>query len=179
MIAATSQRYALRAGTSVIPVLFASGLRRLAGVDFVELFDIEEPESPPLEPPVECERPAWIGPPENELGAAVPLGLIVGKSNQGVVAISHALVYSSGLTFDLVAQVHGLRPDQSNLLFHEQQHGSVSPERMPDGFLRFGVELPDGARISNLGLRRRWANPAEGEPETPVLFHTGRGWKYG
>lgn len=119
--------------------------------------------------------PVWIGPPEDELGTAVPLGQIVSRSDRGVIAISHALVYSSGLSFDLLAQVGGLRPDQSSLLFHEQHHGAVNPEELSDGFLRFGVELPDGARVSNLGLRRRWANPAEGEPDSPILSQAGGG----
>ena len=155
------------------PVPASRRLRRLARVSFVDLFEAEDPEPPLLAPPVEYERPVWIGPPEDELGAAVPLGQIVGRSDRGVVAISHALVYSSGLSFDLQAQVEGLRPDQSNLVFHEQHHGGVNPEELSDGFLRFGVELPDGARVSNLGLRRRWANPAEGEPDSPVLSSAG------
>jgi hypothetical protein len=34
--------------------------------------------------------PPWMGPPEDELGAVVPLALVIGRSENGVVALRHA-----------------------------------------------------------------------------------------
>ena len=134
--------------------------------------DFAEPE--PRELATEHERPVWLGPPIGELGVAVPLGAVLGRTQRGFVAVSHALVYSSGVSFDLVAHVGGLKPSETNSLFHDQHAGRVGVEELPDGFLRFGIEQSDGARVSNLGGHRRFAQPEEA-PRGPVLFQNGGG----
>lgn len=143
-------------------------------MSFVDLFagDVE-PEEPP-EPPVEHERPVWLGPPDGELAIPVPLGVILGRSERGVIAVSHALAYSTGVSFALVAHVDSLTPNQSNAIFHEQHAGRLGLDDLPDGFLRFGVELADGQRASNLGGRHAYAKPDE-SPRRPVLFQHGGG----
>lgn len=142
-------------------------------MNFVDLFvDDTAPEEP--EPPVvPHERPVWLGPPTEELGAAVPVGLVLARSERGVVAVSHALVYSTGVSFELVAQVSGLTPSESSRVFHEQHQGRLGDDDLPDGFVRFGIELPDGRRVSNLGGRRRLFG--ETEPAGPVLIQHGGG----
>jgi hypothetical protein len=116
-------------------------------VSFVDLFGVsdEGPEPPPAEP--EQVRPAWIGPPPGELGVAVPLGTVIAQSENGVVALSHALAHLTGLSFALVAHVGGLRRGQASMLFHEQHSGPQDAHDLPDGLLRLGVELPDGRRV--------------------------------
>jgi hypothetical protein len=89
------------------------------------------------------------------------------------VAISHALVYSSGLTFDLIAQVEGIKPRELHGFFHAQHLDTTDPDEFSDELIRLGVEYPDGARGSKLGLRRRWATPGEGEPDSPILMQAG------
>lgn len=143
-------------------------------VTFVDLFadDVEAPAPP--EPPAVHERPDWLGPPEGELGVAVPCALVLARGDRGVIALSHVLAHSTGLSFDLVAHVGGLEPRQARSIFHEQHEVSGDPADLPDGFLRFGLELPDGVRLSNLGGRRPWARPADG-PSGPVLTQHGGG----
>jgi hypothetical protein len=141
-------------------------------MSFGDLFPVDPPEPEP-EPPVEHEQPEWLGPPSGELGVAVPFGLVLARSHRGVVALSHALVHSTGVQFQVVAHVDGLRAGESNLLFHEQHVGRMGLSELPGGFLRFGIELPDGARVSNLtegGWRR---SPQEREATGPVLRQSG------
>ena len=141
---------------------------------FVDEFADDAVEPEPPEPPVEHERPQWLGPPTGELGIAVPLGLVLARSDSGVVAVSHALVHSTGISFEVVAHVGGLKPGQVHTLFHEQHARAPGVDELPDGFLRFGVELADGRRASNLGWRRHLAVPDE-NPHGPVLFQHGGG----
>jgi hypothetical protein len=123
--------------------------------------------------------PPWMGPPEDELGAVVPLALVIGRSENGVVALRHATVYSQGVTFAFVALARGVSPKQSNRLIREQH--AFDAAEPSDYFLRIGLELPDGNRVSNLGLRRgprRWTGLDE-EPGGPVFFEHGGGGSSG
>jgi hypothetical protein len=144
------------------------------GEQFADLFAADVDEPAPPEPPPVHERPAWVGPPDGELGVAVPLGRVLARGDRGVVALSHALAYSTGLSFDLVAHVGGLDRRTAGSIFHEQHGGHVDAAELPDGFLRFGIELPDRTRVSNLGARRPWVQPGS-EPHAPVLFQHGGG----
>ena len=140
-------------------------------MSFDDLFgvDVEEPEP---EPPVAHQVPSWHGPPAGELAVPVPLGLVLARSERGVVAASHVLVYSAGLQFALVAHVEGLKRGESNRIFHDQHAASSGLDDLPEGLLRFGVELPDGQRASNLDQRwRRGWN--DGEPPGAVLSPGG------
>src|SRR5579885_1536005 len=141
---------------------------------FDELFGAEEAEAP--EPPVAHERPVWLGLPDGELGVAVPLGVVLAETGRGAVALSHALVFSSGVSFDVVAHAGGLTPGQANRVFHEQHAGRMeAEEQLPDGFFRFGLELPDGQRVSNLGGAHRRLMRDDHPPAGPVLFQHGGG----
>lgn len=141
-------------------------------MSFVDLFgdDVDPPQPP--EVPAAYERPVWLGPPEGELGVAVPLAVVLGRGDRGVVALSHALAYSTGISFDLVAHVGGLEHRQASGLFHDQHAVSTDLSDLPDGLLRFGIELADGVRVSNLGGRRPWGSSAEG-PQRPILIEQG------
>lgn len=146
--------------------------------DFVHLFrlpdddDGDETEDGEREP----RRWPWFGPPEDELGAVVPSQLVIGRSEKGVVALPHATVYSTGVAFDVVGLARGLTDAQSNRLFHEQHLFDADEEPSP-GFLRIGLELPSGERVSNLGGRaqRRQFSKPDAEPEGPVFIGHGGG----
>ncbi len=63
---------------------------------------------------------------------------------------------------------------EAQRLFHEQ-HIADPDEGLPEGFLRVGIELANGRRISNLQDRRHlWGQPDQ-EPEGPVLMQSGGG----
>ena len=139
--------------------------------NFVEIFSV--PSEPDPKRPDEFRRPEWAGPPESELGVTVPLGAILGRAGNGVIALPHVLAYSTGISFELLVFARGLRAGQVNRLFHEQ-HLIDQEEGLPDGFLRVGIELEGGARVSNLdgGLAgRRW----DEEPSGPILMQHGGG----
>ena len=123
--------------------------------------------------------PAWFGRPETELGTVVPLGLVVGRSERGVVALPHVTAYSTGVAFDFVAAARGLGRAEANRLFHEQHLFGEDDEPAP-GFLRVGLELPGGERVSNLGTpgRRRPTGPDD-MPDGPVFVGHGGGGGFG
>jgi hypothetical protein len=144
---------------------------------FVQMFSLDDGEDDDedveREPP---QMPPWFGPPDDELGAVVPLGLVIARSENGVVALSHATVYSTGLVLDVIAEARGLSNSQSHRLFHEQ-HLFEEDEEPASGFLRLGLELPGGERVSNLGgrmARRRFMKPDD-EPDAPVFMEHGGG----
>jgi hypothetical protein len=63
------------------------------------------------------------------------------------------------------------RPADAQTLLHEQHPFGSGAEDLPDGFLRLGVELPGGAKPSNIG-----GQPfPEGDPEGPIFIHRGGG----
>lgn len=140
--------------------------------NFVRMFSIGTSEERP-ERPDSYEQPAWAGPPDGELGAWVPLSIVVGRSSRAVVALKHGTAYSTGVTFEFVAAARGLREIETNRLFHEQ-HLFNAEEGPPDGFLRIGIELADGAHVSNLGRDPRLWRPDD-EHEGPVFMQYGGG----
>jgi hypothetical protein len=133
--------------------------------------------TPGEDPPERSEAysaPAWFGPPAGELGAYVSLGLVIARSERGVVAISHAIGYTTGVGFELVAQARDLSYRETQRLFHEQ-HLPFDPDEPAAGFLRVGLELADGVRLSNLGGRRHWPSPEDPPPGPILMAHGGGG----
>ncbi len=116
--------------------------------------------------------PAWFGPPDGELGECVPLSLVLARSERAVVALRSATAYATGVVFHLEASARGLSEREGNRLFQEQHF--VGDEEPSDAMLRFGVELADGARASNLDRGRRPFDSAA-EPDGPVLNPCGGG----
>lgn len=124
------------------------------------------------------ERP-WSpaqGPPEDELGAAVSVAAVVGRSHNAVVALSQVTVYSEGVTFHFVALARGLGQRQSSRLLHDQ-HRFDEDDEPGDGFLRLGLELPDGRRVSNLGVGIGHGRYASLQESAKLVFfeHDGGG----
>jgi hypothetical protein len=138
---------------------------------FTEVFSAPEGDDPPSHG--DFKAPEWFGPPDGELGAYVSLGVVIARSDNGVLAISHAIGYSTGIGFELVAHARGLSPRDTQRLFHEQ-HLAPDPDEPSAAFLRVGLELPGGARVSNLGGRRNW-HDAKNPPPGPILFEHGGG----
>lgn len=71
------------------------------------------------EPPEECAQPVWLGPPEDELGVAAPLNVVVGRSERAVVAVTQSTSFSTGLTLSFLAQARELDQRTTRTLFHE------------------------------------------------------------
>jgi hypothetical protein len=141
-------------------------------VGFVDLFPVDGDDQPPFRAET-FEPPEWFGPSDDELGVHVSLNAIVGRSESGVVALSHAVVYSKGLSLELLAQARGLRGAQPSRLFHDQHMWQIDRDELPDGFLRVGMELPDGTRVSNLVGRGRF--DPHTRPSDSILLPAGGG----
>jgi hypothetical protein len=147
----------------------------LAAMRFEDLFPIEPPAVEEVAtPPAWHAYPHWLGAPAGELGHVVPLALVVGRSNHGVVALSHAVAYSTGVSFELVAYAGGLTPRAAQTVFHDQHAGRLGGEELPEGFLRLGIELPDGQRVSNISSHPRHTPPTD-SPAGPLLIQAGGG----
>jgi hypothetical protein len=140
---------------------------------FLDRFVIASSQTDTAPREEEVTRPTWFGPPEDELGVVVPQAIVVGRSQAGVIALRYITAFSTGLLLDLVAAARGLKESRTNALFHEQ-HVADPDEGLPDGFLRVGVEYPDGRQASNLSGRHPFWQ-GDTEPEVPVLFQAGGG----
>jgi hypothetical protein len=109
---------------------------------FDQVFGPGPADQPEDEPYHDLRQPEWFGPPNGELGASVALASVIGRSERGVVALSHAVAYSTGVVFEFVGKARGLTRAETHRLFHEQQMGAFGPqEDVPDGFQRIGLEL--------------------------------------
>ena len=144
-----------------------SGFTRIFGFSG----DDDEPDSQE-----EPRWPRWYGPPEDELGAVVPQGVVLADSGRAVVALSHAVVHSTGTAFEFLAMARSLTRSETNRIFHEQH--MFEEHDLPDSLLRIGFELSDGGRASNLsgpGAHRRLMSP-DAKPTGPLLLpHAGGG----
>jgi hypothetical protein len=129
-----------------------------------------EPQPPP--DPELHRQPEWIGPPSNVLGAAVPLSILLVRTEDVAVTVDHVTAYRNG--FELRARLR-LR-NQTRLhpgMMHP--HGPLAG----DAF-RFGLQFSDGRKAAN-DLPRR---PADDQPEQPRLIMRGGGggpggWDWG
>ena len=85
-----------------------------------------------------------MGPPANQIPAAVPLNVVLHRSDDLAIALLALQVYSTGLTFDLVARARtgDIRVSLTDLLFDR-------PRRSTEGQFLLGVEFADGRRLSN------------------------------
>lgn len=100
--------------------------------------------------------------PENEVPVALPLNVLVARTDSVAIALLGLQVFSTGVSFDLVVR---LRPaaeqelgTRLNELFWERGPGAP-------GFL-FGLEFADGRRVSNVSREGR---------DGDVVFHAGGG----
>lgn len=139
-----------------------------------------EPPPPPPEPPEEHRQPAWIGPPENELGVSVPLRRVLFRNDELAVALLGVVAYSNGIELQVVIRRRQQAEDPDPMLFHMRRRHNQTGELAPE-VLRFGIEYPDGRKATNLGNPFPFGND---EPTEPVLMERGgggggRSWNFG
>lgn len=145
-------------------------------MSFDDLFprSVEETDDDEGSEPEESHPHPWWGPPEGELGVCVPQGLILARSERGVVALSHIVAYSTGAHFEFMGNGRGIKQSQVHAMFHAQHFDPAEPAG--DSYLRIGLEFPDGTRVSNLGGRWRGrGRPLDDEPDSPVFHQHGGG----
>lgn len=120
----------------------------------------------PEEEEYEDVMPEWFGPPQQVMGAIVPLAQVVVRTENVFIGLRSITAYPSGLSIDVALSVR--RGEMSRQRWQELQDqvwGNYRPGVGPGG-LRWGVELADGWRTSTVN-RMDW-NP-EVAPSPPVL----------
>jgi hypothetical protein len=150
----------------------------------------EPPPPPPRgEPPEVPQRRPWWGAPGNELGAPLPLRLVVARSERVVIAVMGVTAYSTGMEFTLAVRrrpqvwAEGeeieefydddpFDPPFGHPRLRMRRQGELPPE-----LLRFGVQFSDGRKATTVGARFPWGYRGDEdeneEPEGPVLIERG------
>jgi hypothetical protein len=130
-----------------------------------------EPPPPPPEPPEEHRQPAWIAPPENELGVGVPLRRMLFRNDDLVIALLGLVVFSNGLELQVVIRRREIPTEPDPMQFHMHARRRRGNELAPEVF-RFGIEYPDGRKATNVGFPYPFGPD---EPAGPVLMERGGG----
>jgi hypothetical protein len=112
--------------------------------------------APPQPPPAPQPQP-WAGPPGNVLGAAVPLDVLLVRTDHAAVVLGNVVAYPEGFAF--VVRAHLRKPIRSPL-----------DHRLNDALL-FGVEFADGRRAGTDRLPFGASEPLA----PPVLVPGGGG----
>ena len=94
--------------------------------------------------------------PENEIPVALPQNVVLGRTDDAVIALQRLSVYSTGIALDLVVR---LRPEAARA--EGQDLNELIWQNGPGaGRFLLGVEFADGRRASNAG---RPPEPGDGE----------------
>jgi hypothetical protein len=142
--------------------------------------------APPLPEPGQMPpRRPWTEAPRAEIGKAVALDLILGRSDKAVLWISGVTVYSDGFEFEVELR-HRLEDEDFG------QFGQPFSLRLPPGrrrwpieegldpaLIRFGIQFSDGRKATNLSAWLHFPRPGgpDTPPEGPVLLgHRRRRW---
>jgi hypothetical protein len=153
----------------------------------VSFFEPPPPPKRPKPPPDVPPRLAWWGPPGNELGAPVPLRLVIARTERVAVAVVGAVAYSTGIEFTLDVRRRRAGYDDESIedfLGATFGHPFGLPglrmrrrAELPAEILRFGVEYSDGRKATTVGGNPAWDidEADEPEPPQPVLMERGGG----
>jgi hypothetical protein len=136
-----------------------------------------EPPQPQPFPP-EHRQPEWIGPANNILGVAVPLRIVLARNDQVALVITDATAFNNGVEFTLALRVRGLSAEARRSMIHGSPFhlaafaGDPPSEEIPPEIVRFGVQLADGRKATNLD-DRHWHS--QDDPPGAVLSLRGGG----
>jgi hypothetical protein len=146
----------------------------------------EPPPPAPAPPQQSWRQPAWLGPPDNEMGGVVALGLVVARSQQAAVWIDSATAFPSGVQFAVELR---WRPAMVEIVSRGAPwyYGPSEGGELPDELFRAGFQFADGSKVTTLGGPGPAvvADSAVGqEPEGPLLVPRGGGggsqsWSHG
>ncbi len=119
---------------------------------------------------------APVGPPRQVIPAVVPLELVIYRSNEAVVVVNRADVYTVGCSFWLTVAARLQAGDEarahrfSEAIFADTEELSQLTS-LNDALVRFGVTYPDGARATTLDPPPDQPLTALAETVTPSLVH--------
>jgi hypothetical protein len=148
----------------------------------VSFFESPPPPEPP-EPPFEIPKPQpWWHAPGNELGAPVPLRIVLVRTDSVAVALVGAVAYSSGMAFTLSVRSRTQGDERFleepwEMPFGHHHLGLRQGGEVPPEILRFGVQFSDGRKATTLSDVMPFARPGgeDEEPAGPVLTSGGGG----
>lgn len=128
---------------------------------------------PPVSGTPPPEQPVWFGPPEDVVGAIVPVGRIVAQRRDLGLVLTHAAVYPTGCQLHLQFLV---RCDDAYARVMGQPHGQHGLPHSDSDELHFELRYPDGSA----GSTRRFAvaevvdHVRTGQsPQQPLLMNSG------
>ena len=123
----------------------------------------EPPDPPDVDEFYEQPQPSWTSPPEDILPGVVPVELVLGRSDSTAVLLTGIRAFSTGLQMNLAVRVRGrvARRDLNSEVFDGPYRHDMDPDWQA-GRLKWGFELADGRRVTNVDP---W-------PEQPNQDHT-------
>lgn len=129
-------------------------------------------------------QPVWLAPPEAVIAGVVPLELILGRSESTVVALTGMRAFPSGVQMNLSVHVRGkvARRDLNAEVFDGPYRHDMDA-RWQAGRLKWGFELSDGSRVTNVDPWPQDPDQDDGthpydsiwQPDRPVLIGGGGG----
>lgn len=129
-------------------------------------------ELPPARPePPRQPTPEWFGPADNILSVGFPLDELLARTGRVAIRVHAGQAFPTGFEFTLMLnrrEPRSGRLDNPIMHWHE-----VRPGELPEGALRFGVELADGRKATVFDrLRHR---PGEDPDPQAALMQRGGG----
>ena len=132
--------------------------------------DLPQAPEPSEDDEIEHAMPEWFGPPQQVMGAIVPLAQVVLRTEHVFIGLRSLTAHRSGLSIDVALAVR--RAGMTRGRWREVEDAAWGHHHRPGasaagaGGLRWGVELADGRRTSTLN-RVDWR--PEVVPSPPVL----------
>lgn len=117
-----------------------------------------------------------MSPPDNEFPAGIGRTILLGRSDDAAIGLTHIEAFSTGFRFTLAVRVRQMRPELASGGLHMR----ISPIHSGiaiavEDRLLLGIEYPDGHRASTLGDMRRHGPGAIPDSEQLVLVEQGGG----
>ena len=126
------------------------------------------PDLPNADEVQEQPQPVWMSPPEDVLPGVVPLELVLGRSASTVVALTGMRAFPTGLQMNLAVRVRGRvsRRDLNSEVF-DGPHRHEMDAQWHAGRLKWGFELADGRRVTNVDPWPEQPNQDHSRPHHP------------
>ncbi len=113
------------------------------------------------------------------LGGVVPLELLIARSDTAAFAVRSITAYPDGFEFTLAAWVRNVRRPRRRARFHQSilltPFDMDEEGQFPAELLRFGIQFPDGASVTNIDETPWDISPDATEPQHGMESQSGGG----
>jgi hypothetical protein len=140
-----------------------------------DFFQFPEPE-PATQPQPRPVHPPWVQAPRGVIPGAVPLELVLARSERAAVAVTKLGAYPDGFDFEVLVLVSDGEDElDPNVIGHPYRPGRGRRDEQHE-MLRFGIEFADGSRVTNIpGTTRGHFSGGDDPPPGPVMQQQGGG----